>query len=58
MNGNGSEIHPFWRALVGAGFAFGIGTVAFLTHNFWAAIVLLLMVIVGAVIGVLAISGD
>lgn len=55
MNGT---IHPFWRALVGAGFAFGIGAVAILAHSFWAAVLLTIMVVVGAVIGVLAINGD
>jgi hypothetical protein len=57
VNGKG-EVHPFWRALVGAGFGFGIGTVAILRHSLWDAILLLILVIVGAVVGVLAIGGD
>lgn len=55
MNGT---IHPFWRALVGAGFAFGIGAVAAFTHSPIVVVWLTIMVIIGAVIGVLAISGD
>jgi hypothetical protein len=58
MNEKGTGIHPFYRALVGAGFAFGIGTVAILAHSFWVAVLLTIMVVVGAVVGVLAISGD
>jgi len=52
-----APIHPFWRALAGAGFAFGIG-IAGLEFGFWAAVLLLVLVVVGAVIGVLAISGE
>ena len=58
MNDQRRGIHPFYRALAGAGFAFGIGTVAVLTHSFWVAVLLALMVVAGAVAGVLAINGD
>ena len=51
------SIHPFWRALVGAGFAFGIGLAGYI-FGFGAALVLLILVILGAIVGVLAISGD
>ena len=44
--------------MIGAAFGFGIGTVAILMHSFWAAVVLIIMVIIGAVVGVLAISGE
>ena len=58
MNEQGPSIHPYWRAMIGAAFGFGIGTVAILMHSFWAAVVLIIMVIIGAVVGVLAISGE
>jgi hypothetical protein len=51
------SVHPFWRALVGAGFGFGIGLAGYI-FGFGAAIVLLILVILGAIVGVLAISGD
>ena len=57
MNGK-CEIHPFWRALVGAAFAFGIGTVGILRHSLVDAILLIILVVVGAMLGVLFISGD
>lgn len=52
-----APIHPFWRALAGAGFGFGIG-ISGLIFGFWAAVLMLILVVVGGVIGVLAISGD
>ena len=51
------SIHPFWRALVGAGFAYGIGLAGYI-FGFGAAIVLLILVILGGIVGVLAINGD
>jgi hypothetical protein len=51
------SIHPFWRALVGAGFGFGIGLAGYI-FGFGAAIVLLILVILGGIVGVLAISGE
>ena len=59
MNERGPAIHPYWRAVIGAAFGFGIGSVAMLVpHHFWAAIFLIVMVIVGGAVGVLAISGE
>lgn len=52
-----APIHPFWRALAGAAFAFGLGVAAY-TFGFGPAVVLLILIIIGAVVGVLAISGE
>ena len=52
-----TEVHPFWRALAGAGFGFGIG-LTWVRFGFWAALLVTLLVIIGGIIGVLAISGD
>lgn len=58
MGDSSHEIHPFWRALAGASLAFGIGAVGMVTHSFWNAVLLLILVIIGAVVGVLAIGGE
>jgi hypothetical protein len=58
VNDTPREIHPLWRAVIGAAFALGIGTVGLATHSFWNAILLLILVIVGAVVGVLVIGGE
>ena len=56
MNGK-SEIHPYWRALAGAGFGFGIGLVG-VRFGFWAALLVTVLVLIGGIVGVLAVSGD
>lgn len=56
MNGTGG-IHPFWRALAGAGFGFGIVVVGY-AFSFWAALWATIFVVLGAAAGVLVISGD
>lgn len=56
MNGY-APVHPFWRALVGALFGFGIGLTG-LIFGFGAAVLMLLLVVIGGVVGVLAISGE
>lgn len=57
MNESGG-IHPFWRAVVGAGFGFGIGAVACWQHSLWVFFGLIIMVVLGGILGVLLISGD
>jgi len=52
-----APIHPFWRALVGAAFGFGVG-LAGLIFGFWAAVLMLILIVIGGVIGVLVISGE
>jgi hypothetical protein len=52
-----APVHPFWRALAGGFFGLGIG-LTWLKFGFGAALLVLVLIIVGAVIGVLAISGD
>lgn len=56
MNGK-TEIHPYWRALAGATFGFGIGLV-WVRFGFGAALLCTLLILVGGIVGVLAISGD
>jgi hypothetical protein len=50
-------IHPFWRAVVGAAFGFGIGLTG-LIFGVGAAILMLLLVLIGGIVGVLLISGE
>jgi uncharacterized membrane protein len=52
-----APVHPFWRALAGAGFGLGIA-LTWARFGFWYALLAFVLVVVGAVIGVLAISGD
>lgn len=56
MNGK-SEIHPYWRALAGAGFGLSLALI-WLRFGFWAAVFALVMIVVGGIVGVLAVSGE
>jgi hypothetical protein len=57
MNQETGTIHPFWRAVVGAGFGLAIGVVG-ACGGFWAAVITAILVLLGGILGVLLISGD
>lgn len=57
MNHETGSIHPFWRALVGAGFGLAIGAIGAFA-GFWAAVLTTILVLLGGILGVLLISGD
>ncbi|MFO7945454.1 MAG: DUF2273 domain-containing protein [Armatimonadota bacterium] len=57
METNGTPVAPFWRACAGAAFGLVIGGV-WLTKGFWAALFMLVCLIVGAIIGVIAMGPD
>lgn len=57
MNEKDPVIHPYWRAVIGGAFGLGIGAVL-LWKGFWAAVLLLVLVLVGAAVSVVAVSGD
>ena len=44
---------PFWKAVVGGVFGLAIGIVG-LTHGFWAAVLVFVLITVGAVVGAIA----
>jgi uncharacterized membrane protein len=52
-----STVHPFWRAVVGAGLGLTIGLVC-VFKGFWAAVLVAILIILGGIAGVLLISGD
>lgn len=57
MTESTSTVHPFWRAVVGAGLGLTIGLVC-VFKGFWAAVLVAILIILGGIAGVLLISGD
>ncbi|MBU0486271.1 MAG: hypothetical protein KKB30_17340 [Proteobacteria bacterium] len=52
-----APVHPFWRALAGAGFGLTIA-LTWARFGFRYALLALLLIVIGGIIGVLAISGE
>jgi hypothetical protein len=52
-----APIHPFWRALAGAGFGFGIA-LTWARFGLRYALLALVLTVIGGIIGVLAINGE
>ena len=46
-------VAPFWKAAVGGLFGLAIGLVG-LTQGFWAAVLVFVLIVVGAVVGAVA----
>ena len=53
MNAYGFSVAPFWRAVAGAVFGVVVGGV-WLVKGFWAALFILVCIILGALVGVFA----
>ncbi len=53
MNAHGLNVAPFWRAAVGALFGVIVGGV-WLVKGFWAALFILVFIVLGALAGVFA----
>jgi uncharacterized membrane protein len=53
MNTYGGDVGPFWRTVVGACAGAVIGGV-WVLKGFWAAVLVLLCIVVGAVVGAIA----
>ena len=53
MNAYGSNVAPFWRAVAGAVFGVIVGG-AWLVKGFWAALFILVFIVLGALVGVFA----
>lgn len=57
MDNTGGRVAPFWRACAGGVFGLILGGV-WLSEGFWSALFMLVCLIVGAIIGVVAMGYD
>ncbi len=57
MEKDDTTVAPFWRACAGAAFGLVIGGV-WLVKGFWSALFMLVCLIIGAIIGVIAMGHD
>jgi len=57
MNACGFNVAPFWRAVAGAFFGAIVGGV-WLVKGFWAALLILAFIVLGALVGVFAAGSD
>ena len=57
MDNLGGHVAPFWRACAGGAFGLIIGGV-WLSEGFWSALFLLVCLVVGALVGIVAMGYD
>ena len=57
MEDKGTSVAPFWRACAGAAFGLILGGV-WLYEGFWSALFMLVCLIIGAIVGVVAMGYD